>query len=178
MDMDKERYNDFLEFALKRILESAESYAAEAKMCKEQPKKLLLFFLAARKREQYVRLEKDNAALRTSPRDCERNLFTFKEIQYGNIALNLMVYSEIKAVLKKRAEREFKFFIDLASFEEDIATKKLLINLSKMSKKAINDIETGFALFINPPKKVFRLPVLCREILPIAIRGEGYAVFN
>ncbi|MDR0306065.1 MAG: hypothetical protein LBI42_04415 [Chitinispirillales bacterium] len=176
--MDNQRYNDFLEFALKQILQSAQSYAAQAKLCEEHSKKLFLYFLSSRKREQYILLEKENAEYGNSPRGCGINPSEFKEIQFGSAALSQMDVSEINAVLCGRARQEFKFFIDLASFEEDTATKKLLIKLSRISKKSIKDIETGFSLFISQPKKHLNLPVLCREILPAAIRGERSAVFN
>ncbi|MDR2727916.1 MAG: hypothetical protein LBB56_02200, partial [Chitinispirillales bacterium] len=114
--MDNDRYNDFLSFYLKQILESAGLYSSEAKLCKEQPKKLFLLYLSSRKREQYIRLEKENEKQRGPARQSsEKNLFIFKDILFDDIALNTMDVIEVKSVLCERARREFDLFIDLAS---------------------------------------------------------------
>jgi len=177
--MDNGRYNDFLSFYLKRILESAGLYSSEAKMCKEQSKKLLLLYLASRKREQYIRLEKENEKLRgAAQQSSEKNLFIFKEIQYGDIALSQMDALEMKSSLCERAQREFTLFIELASLEEESATKRLLIKLSKLSKESINDVTTGFALFITPVKKYLQTPGVHGEVSPVATQNDGMGIFS
>jgi len=176
--MDNGRYSDFLSFYLKRLLESAALYSSEAKRCKDQAKKLFLLYLASRKREQYIRLEKENEKLRgASQQSCEKNIFIFKNILYDDIALNRMDVLEAKSVLCERAQREFKLFIELASLEEESSTKRLLIKFSKLSKESINDITTGFALFITPIKKFLRTPELRSEIV-VATRNEGMGIFS
>lgn len=177
--MGNDRYNDFLSFYLKRILESAELYSSEAKLCKEQPKKLFLLYLASRKREQYIRLEEENEKLRgPAQQSSEKNYFIFKDILFDNIALNKMDTHEVKSALCERARREFKLFIGLASLEEDSAAKRLLIRLSKLSKESINDVTTGFALFITPITKYLRTPELNSEIQPVATRNDGLGIFS
>jgi len=177
--MDNDRYNDFLSFYLKRLLESAELYSTEAKSCREQSKKLFLLYLASRKREQYIRLEKENEKLRgAAQQSSEKNLFVFKDIQYDDIALNQMDAFEVKSTLCERARREFKLFIELAYLEDESATKRLLIKLSKLSKESINDITTGFALFITPIKKYLKTPGIHSEVMPVVTRNEGMGIFS
>jgi len=177
--MDNGRYNDFLSFYLKRLLESAELYSYEAKLCKDQAKKLFLLYLASRKREQYIRLEKENEKLRgAAQQSSEKNLFIFKEIQYCDIALNKMDSLEVKSILCEIAQREFKLFIELAALEEESATKRLLVKLSKLSKLSINDVTTGFALFITPIKKFIKTPGQHRELLSVATKNEGMGIFS
>ncbi|MCL2688833.1 MAG: hypothetical protein FWE57_03160 [Chitinispirillia bacterium] len=177
--MNNDRYGDFLSFYLKRLLESAELYSSEAKLCKDQAKKLFLLYLASRKREQYIKLEKDNEMTRGAARQSgEKNLFVFKEIRYDYTALNKMDALEVRFTLCERAQRDFKLFIQLASLEEESAVKRLLIKFSKLSKVSINDVTMGFALFITPIKKYLMSPVPHGGLLSIATKNEEMGIFS
>ncbi len=164
--MSNERHNDFLQFALRRILESASFYESQAKCSKDQITKLYLFYLAAKKRVHYVQLEKCNAQFRISSPESETNHFTFTQIITESTELGNMSASEIHILLRKAAEQEFNLFIDLASFEEDVDTKKLLITLSKMAKDFIRDVSTGYALF-TCRNKTLRIPTIPKRVMPI-----------
>lgn len=164
--MNNERYNDFLNFALKRMLESATLYETQAKLCKDQPSKLYLYYLASKKRVQYVQVEKANAGLRSAESQNDQNSFIFGELITENTELSQMAISDIHALLHTKAEQEFNLFIDLASFEEDTPTKKLLINLSKMAKEFTNDVSAGHALFAFRNKTI-RIPTKPRNIMPV-----------
>ena len=177
--MDNGRYNDFLTFYLKQLLESAKLYSSEAKLCKDQAKKLFLLYLSSRKREQYIRLEKENEKLRGAARQSgEKNIFIFKEIKYDDIELNQMDALEVRFTLCERAQREFKLFIELASLEEESATKRLLTKFSKLSKESINDVTMGFALFITPIKKYLKNPGLHSKVPSVTVRNEGMGIFS
>ncbi|MFP4012656.1 MAG: hypothetical protein ACLFVQ_01095 [Chitinispirillaceae bacterium] len=164
--MSNERYNDFLNFALKRMLESAALYETQAKLCKDQPSKLYLYFLASKKRVQYVQVEKANTGLRSADSQNDHNSFIFDELVTEDAELSKMTISQIHTLLRRKAEQEFKLFIDLASFEEDTPTKKLLINLSKMAKQFTNDVSAGHALFAFRNKTI-RIPTKTRNVLPV-----------
>ncbi|MFP4162716.1 MAG: hypothetical protein ACLFQB_03115 [Chitinispirillaceae bacterium] len=161
-----ERYNDFLNFSLRRMLESAALYESQAKLCGDQPSKLFLYYLASKKRVQYVQIEKANEALRTADTESDENSYIFAELVPENTDLSKMSISEIHSLVRRKAEQEFNLFIDLASFEEDTPTKKMLINLSKMAKQFNNDIDTGYALFACRNKTI-RIPTKPKNKMPI-----------
>jgi hypothetical protein len=139
------RYQDFLKFALNRIIETALYYESQAKASHYQINKQFLYFLAGKKRVQHVILE-IVACKNNNP---EQNS------DYPSVSAQTMEYisladSKPESIIKyahERAEKDVNLYTSLAALEEDIHTRKLLLTLSKMSKDFMQDITAGYSKF-------------------------------
>jgi hypothetical protein len=143
-----ERYQDFLRFALNRIIETALYYESQAKMSHHPGNKLFLYFLAGKKRVQHVILE----IVATN-----KNNSTSSTTDYSSISNNTtedvpLADAKPEFIIKyahERAEKDLNLYTSLAALEEDIHTKKLLLTLSKMSRDFIQDVTIGYSKFAS-----------------------------
>jgi hypothetical protein len=139
------RYQDFLKFALNRIIETALYYESQAKISHYQINKQFLYFLAGKKRVQHVILEivatKNNGSEQRSDYPSVNN----QKMEYISLA-DLKPELIIKYA-HERAEKDVNLYTSLAALEEDVHTRKLLSTLSKMSKDFMQDITAGYSKF-------------------------------
>ncbi|KMQ50864.1 hypothetical protein CHISP_2215 [Chitinispirillum alkaliphilum] len=137
------RYTDFLNFALKQILETANFYAQQAKMCTNHDKKLYLYYLAGKKRVQFVQVQLDAKKQTTiSNEEIEKlaNTSNFHPIASTTL-------KEIRTYAKEKAQKDLKLFSYLSTLEEDPETKKLLLSLSRQAKQYLKDVSGGYSSF-------------------------------
>jgi hypothetical protein len=140
-----ERYIDFLKFALHRIIELAHIYETEAKSCSDSTTKLFLYYLAGKKRVQYVILEMIAASNSIRPLS-NPNYSTPKPINCDEPqSLANATAETILDYAHRRAEKDLSLYTSLAALEEDIKTKKLLHTLSKLSTDFLDDISAGYS---------------------------------
>lgn len=146
-NMNKDRYLDFLKFALNRIIETAAQFESEAKICKNSTVKLFLYFLAGKKRVQHVILE----MIAISNQDNTLPLSNYNTIKEGelqeSVPLSKMSAESVLKYAHSKAEKDLNLYSSLAALEEDIFTKKLLLTLAKISKDFIDDISVGYKRF-------------------------------
>jgi hypothetical protein len=141
-----ERYQDFLKFALHRIIETALLYESQAKASKNPDSKLFLYFLAGKKRVQHVILEmvaSNKCAVRNSGID----FYSSQPVVEDQRSLAESKPELIMKYAHDRAEKDLNLFSSLAALEEDVHTRKLLLTLSKMAKDFIQDINVGYTKF-------------------------------
>jgi hypothetical protein len=144
-----ERYQDFLKFALNRIIETALYYESQARISHHTGNKQFLYFLAGKKRVQHVILE----IVATNRNNNNSN----PAGDYPNISKNDTEYicladSKPEIIIKyahERAEKDLNLYTSLAALEEDIHTRKLLLTLSKMARDFIQDVTTGYSKFAS-----------------------------
>ncbi|HEX2957265.1 MAG TPA: hypothetical protein VHO70_10565 [Chitinispirillaceae bacterium] len=147
------RYQDFLKFALNRIIETAHHYESQAKISHYQANKQFLYFLAGKKRVQHVILE-IVACKNTNPeKDTSYSSVNEKTVEFTSLA-------DVKPELivkyaHERAEKDVNLYTSLAALEEDIHTRKLLLTLSKMSKDFMLDITAGYSKFTQQTSSPF-----------------------
>ncbi len=138
------RLNDFVTFSLKHTLETAHMYANQAKKCSYKEKKIFLYYLAGKKRVQYVQIE----LLSNTQKKCtDFNTMTFENIQSQQSTLASLSIPEIRDFAKQKAEKDLSLYHYLMILEEDCQTQKFLFSLSKLSKEYLRDISNGYALF-------------------------------
>lgn len=146
--MNKDRYLDFLKFALHRIIETATHFESEAKACHNSTVKVFLYFLAGKKRVQHVILE-------MIANDNQKSLFAIpanyhrikdSEIQ-ESVALSQMSIDSVFRFAQNKAEKDVNLYSSLAALEEDINTKKLLLTLANLCKEFLEEITAGYSKF-------------------------------
>lgn len=143
-----ERYQDFLKFALNRIIETARYYESQAKISHHPGNKQFLYFLAGKKRVQHVILEivaanRSNNTYSTS----DYPAHTANDTEY--ICLADLKPEFIIKYAHERAEKDLNLYTSLAALEEDIHTRRLLLTLSKMARDFIQDVTTGYSKFAS-----------------------------
>lgn len=139
------RYQDFLKFALNRIIETALYYESQAKISHYQVNKQFLYFLAGKKRVQHVILEIVATKSNSSEQNSDYPSVNTQTMEYISLA-----DSKPELIIKyahERAEKDVNLYTSLAALEEDIHTRKLLLTLSKMSKDFMQDITAGYSKF-------------------------------
>jgi hypothetical protein len=144
-----ERYQDFLKFALNRIIETARYYESQAKVSHHPGNKQFLYFLAGKKRVQHVILEIVAANRNTSSFTASDNYPARTENDTENICLADSKPEFIIKCAHERAEKDLNLYTSLAALEEDIYTRKLLLTLSKMARDFIQDVTTGYSKFAS-----------------------------
>ncbi len=139
------RYQDFLKFALNRIIETALYYESQARISHYQVNKQFLYFLAGKKRVQHVILEIVASKSNSSEQSSDHSSVHAQTMEYISLA-----DSKPELIIKyahERAEKDVNLYTSLAALEEDIHTRKLLLTLSKMSKDFMQDISVGYSKF-------------------------------
>jgi hypothetical protein len=139
------RYQDFLKFALNRIIETAHYYESQAKISHYQINKQFLYYLAGKKRVQHVILEIVASKNNNYEQSSDYSSVNAQTMEYISLA-----DSKPELIIRyahERAEKDVNLYTSLAALEEDIHTRKLLLTLSKMSKDFIQDITAGYSKF-------------------------------
>jgi hypothetical protein len=139
------RYQDFLKFALNRIIETALYYESQARISHYQVNRQFLYFLAGKKRVQHVILEIVASKNNGSDQNSDHSSVHAQTMEYVSLA-----DSKPELIIKyahERAEKDVNLYTSLAALEEDIHTRKLLLTLSKMSKDFMQDITAGYSKF-------------------------------
>jgi hypothetical protein len=149
-----ERFIDFLKFALYRIIETAIRYESEAKNCTDSTNKLFLYYLAGKKRVQHVILEMIASNSRGKPLQFSDYSSVNKTDCKEMISLANADANTILKYALARAEKDCNIYLSLAALEEDPATKKLLVTLSKLGREFITDISNGYNKFATKELKV------------------------
>lgn len=144
-----ERFIDFLKFALYRIIETAIRYESEAKISTDSTTKLFLYYLAGKKRVQHVILEMIATNCHGKPLQLSGYLSAKQPETKETIPLANATANTILKYALTRAEKDCSLYLSLAVLEEDPATKKLLVTLSKLGREFITDISEGYLRFTN-----------------------------
>lgn len=144
---NNDRFIDFLKFALYRIIETAILYETQAKASKDPTTKLLLYFLAGKKRVQHVILEIIATTNRGKPLPIPNYTTAKSYCNQNTVSLADASYDYIVKYALNRAEKDCNLYSSLAALEEDSSTKKLLLTLSRLSKEFTIDIREGQSKF-------------------------------
>lgn len=169
--MNNERYLDFLKFALYRIIETATLYENQAKKCKNSKNKLFLYFLAGKKRVQHVVLE----MIAINKKSKSVSLIDYEKIRSSHsnnkVCLSELSSDQILSYAHERAQKDLNLYLSLATLEEDLNTKKLLISLSKLTKDFIQDITAGYPKFSADCKNQTSPDIKIRNRIQVGVAG-------